>query len=32
LFMACVGGITGYEGGFRVCFVSETAQVELKSC
>ena len=26
----CVGGVRGYHGTFRVCFVSETAQVELK--
>ena len=30
----CLGGVRGYEGDqgvCRVCFVSETAQVELKS-
>ena len=31
LFRWCVGGFRGYEGVLRVYFVSENAQVELKS-
>jgi len=31
LFWGCVGGVRGYEGLFRVYFMSETDQVELKS-
>ena len=31
LFKGYFGGIRGYQGVFRVHFVSETAQVELKS-
>jgi hypothetical protein len=31
LFTGCLGGIRGYQGVSRVIFVSETAQVELKS-
>jgi len=31
LFRGCLGGVEGHYGVFRVYFVSETAQVELKS-
>jgi len=31
LFRECVGGVKGHYGMFGVYFVSETAQVELKS-
>jgi len=31
LFKGCVGGVWGYERGFREYFLSETAQVELRS-
>ena len=31
LLKGCLGGVRGYEGVSRVYFVSETAQVELKS-
>jgi len=31
LCRGCFGGVRGYEGGFRLYFVSETAQVEPKS-
>jgi hypothetical protein len=31
LFRGCLGGVRAYWAGFRVYFVSETAQVELRS-
>ena len=31
MFRECIGGVNGYLGMCRVYFVSETAEVELKS-